>query len=86
MWKTVREGLRSIEGIGERRSPKESTERLGKMQLYSYRRTKDIYRHLASYKPASLSLSFESDIYDIEHTYIYTAVNTYCTPPSSFEV
>ena len=50
------------------------------MQLHSYRGTKDIYRHLASYKPASLSLSSQSDIYDIKHTYIHTTVITHCTP------
>ena len=74
------------EGIGGRRSPKESTERLGKMQLHVYLRTKDIYRHFASCKPASLSLSSQSDIYDIKHTYIHTAVITHCTPSSLPEV
>ena len=28
-----------------------------------------------------MSLSFESDIYDIKHTYIHTTVATHCTPP-----
>ena len=43
-------------------------------------------RQLAYRGRPSLSLPFESEIYDIKHTYIHAAVNTSYTPPSSFEV
>ena len=46
------------------------------MQLYSYRRTKDIYRHLASYEPASLSL------FSIRHIRYQAYIHTYIQPSS----